>query len=272
MKKRWEELEKLAHRCEKRHEKEEATPFGPTPTPPPAPHSWGAPPAPYSSYGAYGYMPPPPPPTPLPNLSLFRTSALEAEIYVRKPSRHRERSVTRESSRSMTRFVTPSPALRGSSPVDGDIAEYVDWIKPKMHDRYIRQLEDAKQKLLDEGYTTRDVQGWKGDDYEHKWKSLEIPPGIGRSLARSVAQFGREREQVQGPGHIGSRQISRLPERPSPGRNRQRMRTSASRPPASTEGRVIESIESDNGVDLGDYIGDDDLSDTGYFEDTQATQ
>lgn len=71
-------------------------------------------------------------------------------MFYRQPSR----------SRSSTIFAT-SPPYNGSSPFDGDVAEYIEWIKPKLHPRDKDNLEDAKNRLLDQDYTTRDVQGWK---------------------------------------------------------------------------------------------------------------
>lgn len=130
---------------------------------------------------------------------------------------------------------------------------------------------------MDQYYTTRDVQGWKGDAFEHQWEKLEIPPGIGRSLARMVAQFGREREHIQGQGNPSPRRLSILPERPSPGRRDYISATSSTRrAQPQTEGRVIESIETDTTgyEEDGLYpIEGDDLDDPDCFNyETQETQ
>lgn len=167
MRKRWEEARVKSERKKRRQQKDEAIPFGP---PPPASYApgWGQPPTTY-------VLPPPVQPMAPPPLSSIRTSQLEAELHVRKTLERRESVFYRQPSRSRssTTFAT-SPPLRGSSPVDGDVAEYIEWIKPKLHPRDEDTLEDAKNKLLDKGYTTRDVHGWKDDTFEHKWRSWRL--------------------------------------------------------------------------------------------------
>lgn len=88
-----------------------------------------------AAYSGFVYAPPPAPSIGPPPIQTIRTSDLEDELKLRELRRHRERSLSRQVSRSTTRDIAPSPALRGSNPVDGDIAEYIDWIKPHMGDR-----------------------------------------------------------------------------------------------------------------------------------------
>ena len=150
MRKRWEEARVKGERKKRRQQRDEAIPFGP---PPPASYpGWGQPPATY-------VLPQPVQPMVPPPLSSIRTSQLEAELQVRKTLERRESVFYRQPSRSRssTIFAT-SPPHSGSSPFDGDVAE---WIKPELHPRDKDNLEDAKNKLLDQDYTTRDVQGWK---------------------------------------------------------------------------------------------------------------
>ena len=153
MRKRWEEARIKGERKKRRQQKDEAISFGP---PPSASYpGWGQPPATY-------VLPPPVQPMVPPPLSSIRTSQLEAELQVRKTLKRRESVFYRQPSRSRssTIFAT-SPPHSGSSPFDGDVAEYIEWIKPKLHPRDKDNLKDAKNKLLDQDYTTRDVQGWK---------------------------------------------------------------------------------------------------------------
>lgn len=223
-------------------------------------------------------MPPTGLPMGPPPLSTIRTHQLEAELDSRRVLERRleqrESLSHPRSSRSTTRGFATSPPNRGSSPVDGDIADFIEWTKPRLHPRENMNLEDAKRKLLDKSYTTRHVQEWQGEAYEHKWEKLEIKPGIGRELARHVGQFGREKRQNQAITTTSSR---RLPKASAGGS----LASPTYIPDSPARNRVINSIESDDylhdgqggdygGSYSGDYGGGEDLDDL-YTFDSQAT-
>ena len=269
--KTWDDTRKLAERRKKREQKDEAIPFGPALS---AGYTGWGPSTP--AYGGCGYGLPTAPPMAPPPLQSIRTSQLEAELNTRGSLQLRERSSTRQISRSATRDIGASPPLRDSSPVDGDIAEYIDWIKPKLHPSTEYDLDDAMNKLLDEQHTTRDVQGWKCDEFEYRWEKLQIKPGIGRSLARMVGQFGREREQSQARGHTRSGRLSTLPSRSSPHSYRHLTAISPTvRYPSATKGHVIESVEHDTATRQEQdqyWPRDADLNNLDYYDDSQETQ
>ncbi|MCJ1279583.1 hypothetical protein MMC21_007407, partial [Puttea exsequens] len=92
--------------------------------------------------------------------------------------------------RSISRSVSCAPSgpdpTRYSSPIEGDIEEYIEWQKRRSSPRDQIPLEEAKNNLLDKLYSTDIIQGWKGDENEEKWEKLGIPAGLGRRLARDV--------------------------------------------------------------------------------------
>ncbi|KAK3176135.1 hypothetical protein OEA41_008219 [Lepraria neglecta] len=173
---------------------------------------------------------------------------------------------------SISRSVTATPGLssyRNSSPVEGELAEFVGWLSKK-HPEYIKAYEEAKDELMDQGYTTDIIQAWKNDEHEEQWRKLGIKPGIGRQLARNVSKWGRER-QVQTTLHVGG--LGRtLPLSPS----RQRL---ASRPQQTSykQGHIIPSVETkayedetqDDDPDIYDLYGGANLSDSDCFAETQ---
>ncbi len=164
-----------------------ATPFGP---PIASGHGCG--------YGP-GYSSPQLPPHM--QLQNIRTSQMEQELDTRKlfeRAKMNQRGVS----------YTPLPS-RNSSPVEGNLADYVNWIK-KMRPEYAADFRIAKNVLMGVGYTTEVIQLWKDDTT--KWKEL-LPNevGIGLQLSRNVGKWGRS------IGHeSGSRLISNLPQRFSP--------------------------------------------------------
>jgi hypothetical protein len=108
-------------------------------------------------------------------------------------------------------------------------------------------------------------------------EKLGIMPGIGRSLARSVGQFGREKKQKQAESITGSRYLSNVSARGSLAPTTYRSNTPRPRPRPATKGHVINSIESDDDFPEGQgggYRGDDDLDELDELDtefDSQAT-
>ena len=174
----------------------------PSPVPPTAhtpqlppqlpPHYGGYPPyqAPQPpAYGySYGQVPPPP------QLRDVRTHELQEELDKRELIRARQLSGEPRRSFSRTPATTPGPSrhadLLRSSPVEGDIPEFVMWMQGKKPSQ-ARDIQAVGQQLMDYGYTTDQFQGWKDDD--KKWLELKMKPSIGTMMARMLSQWDRER-------------------------------------------------------------------------------
>ena len=142
---------------------------------------------------------------------------------------------------SRTPARTPIPSLfsvRHSSPVQGDLDEYISWLAPQLKEREQQALERARDILSEKYYGTEDVQPWK--DCDERWEGMHIPPGIGRKIASNISRWRREQTQQQ-------------PQRPSPQ-------------------RIIHSIEdSPAGYRYGCYNGDLDLDiQKAWDEDSQV--
>ena len=192
----------------KARRREQSSTSSHTPTPSPAPST--APPAAYSphlpphyggyppqyqapqppAYGySYGQVPPPP------QLRDVRTHELQEELDKRELIRARQlsgepRQLSSELRRSFSRTpaTTPGPSrhadLLRSSPVEGDIPEFVMWMQGKKPSQ-ARDIQAVGQQLMDYGYTTDQFQGWKDDD--KKWLELKMKPDIGTMMARMLS-------------------------------------------------------------------------------------
>ena len=182
---------------------------------------WGLPPAGHPSpYYTSPYISQITPSSTL--LQHTRTSQLVAELASRNALNH-SRSVSRSVSRAP---FGPDPT-RYSSPVEGDMEEYIEWQKKRSGPRDQIPLEDAKNSLLDKLYSKDVIQGWKGDENEEKWEKLDIPAGLGRRLARDVGKWGREKADLK-PNN--AQNIARLPRSHGVGLQ-------------STRGKILRSVE-----------------------------
>ena len=198
----------LRERLLRRHTNKEKNRLGANKTV--QPNSMPPPTLPASAYTPYRIPPYPityslPQPSPqlpspaTPQLNTIRTSALTAELASRgvyidptPPSRYRTESAP---PRRPSASPYPRDVLR-SSPIEGDLAEFIQWMKLKKS-VVKNDFDEAYNKLMDEGYTTEIFQPWKGDEHEAKWKALGIKPGVGRQLAQNVSKWGRERERSE---------------------------------------------------------------------------
>jgi hypothetical protein len=127
-----------------------------------------------------------------------------------------------------------------SSPVEGDLEVYLDWLNTQLSNRESEALERARNILLDKYYGTEDVQQWK--DCDERWERMGIPPGIGRKIATYVSRWRRQQQQEQGP---------RRPHSP---------------------GKIVRSIETQDTQDdtYKSYRGEVDLDDLEDEEDSQV--
>ena len=177
--------------------------------------------------------------------------------------------------RSISRSVTATPGLssyRNSSPVEGELADFVGWLSKK-HPEYTEAYEEAKDELMDQGYTTDIIQAWKNDEHEEQWRKLGIKPGIGRQLARNVSKWGRERQVQKTPYCRGlSRTLPLSPPR--------RRLASKHQQTSYKQGHIIPSVETkayedktqDDNPEIykqGDIYGGANLSDSDCFAETQ---
>lgn len=221
----------------------------------------------------------------MPPLPYLSTTALQRELDERYEARLPPRRYSSTPSRPSATPATPARELIRSSPVEGDLVDYIEWLK-RRKPLYLDDLDDALNKLLDGGFSTELIQDWKGHDDEN-WKTLHIKPGIGAQIARYISQWGRERQ-----GIIPSARVSiALPTRTSPRRLRVSSRhpVGASKPPRNRSpirpsvpyksGTVLTSVERESGeafeheIDLGyarqhDY----DLDGETQVDDSQKSQ
>ena len=120
-----------------------------------------------------------------PGLSSVRTGSIPNEL------RHRGLAVDdiireRSGSRSLAARTsarppatksarTPAPSLppaRQSSPVQGDLDEYVEWLAPQLKERDREALQRARDTLVEKYYGTEDVQPWK--DCDERWERISL--------------------------------------------------------------------------------------------------
>jgi len=166
----------------------------------------------------------------------------------------RRRSLPRPSTRPS---ATLAPvAARGSSPVEGSLPEFIEWMK-ELKPEYTKDFDNARDVLIDRGYTTDIIQQWKGDD--DKWgKLLPGKTGIGLQLARHVGKWGRISEQSS----ASHRKQSVLSLRPSPRKIRLSTTSETPGPSTATDGGAIPLIEHEQEEeDEYEYRGDMDLDD-----------
>ena len=255
---------KEARKEKRRHTTKTPTQPITTPTYPTIGGQFGQPP-PLYPYG-YGFQPLISGPQ---SLRDTRTSDLIKELRSRDVDPF---ETTTRPPHSISRSVTAISGLssyRNSSPVEGELAEFVGWLSKK-HPEYIIGYEEAKDELMDQGYTIDIIQAWKNDEHEEQWRKLGIRPGIGRQFARNVGKWGRER-QVQTTPHVGG--LGRtLPLSPP----RQPL---ASRPQQTSykQGHIIPSVETkayedetqDDDPDTYDLYDGANLSDPDCFTETQ---
>jgi len=70
--------------------------------------------------------------------------------------------------------------------VEGSLPEFIEWMK-ELKPKYTKDFDNARDVLIDRGYTTDIIQQWKGDD--DKWgKLLPGKTGIRLQLARHVGK------------------------------------------------------------------------------------
>lgn len=86
---------------------------------------------------------------------------------------------------------TPIPEdVPRSSPVDGELEEFIAWMKKKRPGN-AKLFEEAYNKLIDIGYTHVDLfQRWRNDE---EWVKRGILPGIGIQMAEKVSEWGSSR-------------------------------------------------------------------------------
>lgn len=212
-------------------------------------------PVPYLPYGRPFASPIQLPPTLPYTLQNVRTSELQKELEERAQelSGLQSRSMTTPIRASRTSRPSATPGRQvdlRSSPVEGDLADFIEWIKKRRPRNETADYDDAYNKLMDEGLTTDLIQEWKSN--RDPWVALDIKYGISIHLARGVSRWGRERDAST----LYNSYTPRLPERPSPRRPRPSARPShappnrSSAPARSVRGNslILASIERGNGA------------------------
>ena len=58
-------------------------------------------------------------------------------------------------------------------------------------------MDQAKEKLLEVGYSKDRIQAWKGDEYENEWKELGIQVGIDGDIAINVHKWSAKKARKE---------------------------------------------------------------------------
>jgi hypothetical protein len=190
----------------------------------------------------------------------MRTSDLIQELQARGAA-----GITTRRPRSTSRSAPGLPPHRDSSPVEGELAEFIGWLGAR-HPEFTDAYQKALDTLIDEGYTTDIIQAWKNDEHEEQWRKLGVKPGIGRQLARNISKWGRERQ-------VRRKRLLSPPRRFS-------ARPYSARPqqghiiPSGGETACEDETQDDNPglYEQGDIHGGVDLSDPECFETQLETQ
>ena len=213
-----------------------------------------------------GYPMPPPtyflyyPPAPQPQSDLMTLLTLKEKRQIeREKKKKEEKKLSRPTSAYAPIFFCSGMEPR-SSPVKEDLEEYIQW-HIKHQPRKKAAFHDAYEKLDTAGYNVQAIQTWKGDAYEHKWKNLDIPAGIGLQLAWDASKFHKENLIKSMDQYNISRQYPLSPPKPSAS-------LQAQKPPLSYRQATtkIETQEEDE-----DYLYDGQMHKSVEFNDDRTT-
>lgn len=77
----------------------------------------------------------------------------------------------------------------------GSLYDYVEWHiswDPNNKAQYLSVLNILQSKY----YDLQIIQGWKSSENEHKWKHLEVKPGIGICLACNLSIWAKKEKDA----------------------------------------------------------------------------
>ena len=112
-----------------------------------------------------------------------------------------------------------------------------------------QDFETAYDKLHDMGYTTDQIQEWKGFSHRSNWEQLGIKPGIGDHIATGISKWKRESLI---PSHSTTRTSKTPVKSPPP-------KALPTRPSPSRRGHIIHTMETTEEDEENDQIGNNEL-------------